>query len=100
MTDLDRSPFVPSHVAAARRAKRRAEKELSEQAKIRDQWDQKHESRRASDQEAEAARKTNELLEHSLADIQDDSLENRVAADDLAAIVDGGASDRDISNIN
>ena len=48
--------------------------------------------------EAEAQRKTNELLAHSLSDIQLDSLENRMSVGDLA--VDMGASDSDIKNIN
>ena len=30
MTDLERSPFVPSHIAAARRVKRKKEEELAE----------------------------------------------------------------------
>lgn len=41
MTDLERSPFVPSHIAKARRIKAKDDKELAEEAQIRDKWERK-----------------------------------------------------------
>ena len=39
MTDLERSPFMPSHIAKAYRAKIKQEKELAEQDKIKAKWE-------------------------------------------------------------
>ena len=39
MTDLERSPFMPSHISKAYRAKIKQEKELAEQEKIKAKWE-------------------------------------------------------------
>lgn len=39
MTDLERSPFVPSHINKARKAKEKVEQELAEQNKIKAKYD-------------------------------------------------------------
>ena len=41
MTDLERSPFMPSHIAKAYRAKIKQEKELAEQDKIKAKWEKR-----------------------------------------------------------
>ena len=68
MTDLERSPFVPSHINKARKAKEKVEQELAEQNKIKAKYDRDEQKMKQSrDRETEAYRKTNELL--SLSDI-------------------------------
>ena len=41
MTDLERSPFVPTHIAKVRRVKAQEAKQLAGQAKIREKWEKR-----------------------------------------------------------
>ena len=90
-TDLERSPFVPSAVAKARRAKDKQQRENLELEQMKEKWLVTSASIASSDQENEAAIRTNELLAYSVSDdaqVKDYSLENRISVGDLANVGD------------
>ena len=82
--DLQHSPFVPSAVAKARRAKAKQESEDKELEQMKERW-LVNSSQIANQEEEE--RPKNELLAYSVNDdaqMKDYSLENRISVGDLA----------------
>jgi len=83
MTDLERSPFVPSHIEKARRTKQKEQSELAYQRKIIHRYDSAQMQQPGYNPDNRNA--TKELLNNVSDDIQVDSLENRISIGDLAA---------------